>query len=100
MFKLPQSVICILIASAGGLTNFLMDEEHSIYRLVVSMVTAGFTGFLVFLFCKEMGYSDNIISVLCGISGLSGEAFLKVIKKKSTKFLSVKLDSKINEIKK
>jgi uncharacterized membrane protein len=87
MDKIPQPIISMIVAMAGGVTNFLMDEEHTFFRLIVSIVTAGFAGYLVHLVGLERGYSENIISILCGIAGLSGEVILKLIKKMSVKYV-------------
>lgn len=83
--KIPEEVISILVATAGGVSNFLMDDDHSVFRFLVSVITAGFAGFIIFLFCNEFGYSDNVTAIACGISGLSGETILKVLKKLSLK---------------
>jgi hypothetical protein len=94
MERIPQFIVSVIIAMAGGTTNFLMDEEHTFFRFLISVVTAGFAGYLVHLWGIEKGYSENIISILCGIAGLSGEAMLKIIKKFSTKYVKNNLNSK------
>jgi len=86
--KLPEAVVGIVVAMAGGLSNYLMDDNHTVFGLLVSVVTAGFAGFIVFLFCNEFGYSENVTAIACGVSGLSGEAILKLLKKIS--FITLK----------
>lgn len=80
--KIPSVLISILIAMFGGLTNYLMDEKKfNLFRFITSLITAGFTGLLIFFLCKEIGINENYSAFLCGISGMSGDRLLKVLKR-------------------
>lgn len=83
--------IAIGVALFGGITNYVMDKDYTWGKLIVSVITAGFAGYLIFLLGRECGFSENVISILCGISGLSGETALRIVKKVSTDYLKKKL---------
>lgn len=92
-----QPLATIVISIAGGVTSFVMDREYTCTRFIVSIVTAGFAGYLVFLIGVECGLKENMISILCGVSGLSGETVVRLIKKISVECIKQKINKITNK---
>lgn len=95
--NLLNHIIAICIAVFGGLTKFLMDDNHSVFKLILALSTAGFAGWICFLFCREYAISQNLTAIFCGISGLSGETFLRLMQKSYEKWLKEKIFSMDDE---
>lgn len=89
-----QPLTAIIVAIAGGFTSFLMDKDYTLTKFFISVVSAGFAGYLVYCLGVECGLKENTLSVLCGISGLSGEAVVRVFKKISLEYLKEKIKIK------
>jgi len=94
MKEIPQSCVAVFIAVMGGVANFLMikKEERSLFSFLTMIFIAGFAGFLTFKFCCYLECSKDLASIASGISGLSGEAVLKLYKKTFLKKITDKLN--------
>jgi len=74
-------LIPILVAVAGGMSDFLLSDEHTWKYMLINLFLAGFAGYLTLALCIEYGVSDSWTGVLCGISGLSSRALLVGLRK-------------------
>lgn len=78
---LPYLLTAICVAMVGGIANWLMSEDHSIFQFVVAVFLAGFAGFLVGELCLEAKISESWAFFFCGTAGLSAEIVLKVCRR-------------------
>lgn len=81
-------VTAVGVAMVGGVANWLMREDHTIFQFVVAVFLAGFAGFLVGELCIEAKISESWAFFFCGTAGLSAEVVLKLLRKYGLKKLS------------
>jgi hypothetical protein len=62
----------ILLASVGGLIKFLNGDQLKLRPLIVTVLTAGYTGLLTFWFCKMMSIQGPLMAILISIGGMMG----------------------------
>ena len=79
--KLEFIVLTIIVGVMGGIANWLMSDEHTIFQFIVSVFLAGFTGYLVGVLCNEYDISNNLTFFCCGVSGLSAKIILELCNK-------------------
>ncbi len=83
--KIEYIIITIIVGVMGGIANWLMSDEHTVFQFIVSVFLAGFTGYLVGMLCNEYQLSENLTFFLCGVSGLSAKVVLEVFNKAMVK---------------
>lgn len=79
--ELDFVLLTILIGIMGGIANWLMSDEHTIFQFVASVFLAGFTGYLAGILCIELHYNQNVTFFVCGVSGLSAKVLLEQFRK-------------------
>lgn len=91
--KIDFVLLTVCIGILGGIANWLMSDEHTIFQFFTAIFLAGFVGFLSGLLCTEWDLSQNITFFVCGVSGLSA----KIILEQSRKLLIKKIVDKIDK---
>lgn len=76
-----HEIIPLILAVAGGLADFLMNDEHNWKQLLIGLFLAGFCGYLVMLLCYERGVSQGMVGFCCGVSGLASRGILRIFQK-------------------
>lgn len=71
----------IAISIVGGISNWLLDDEHTIFKFIMAVFLAGFAGFLTGQLCIDSNISESWAFFFCGAAGLSAEMVLKVTRK-------------------
>lgn len=71
----------IVISIVGGISNWLLDDDHSIFKFIMAVFLAGFAGFLTGQLCIDSNISESWAFFFCGAAGLSAEMVLKVTRK-------------------
>ncbi|MGE4554350.1 MAG: phage holin family protein [Desulfovibrionaceae bacterium] len=62
----------VSIAIVGGLVRAFHERRCSLRRIAVGVVTSGFTGLLLALFCEYMQIVGPLQGVICGVGGFAG----------------------------
>lgn len=71
----------LLLSMFGGLADWIMSDDHSLGQFLSSIFLAGFTGYLLYLLGTEVGVSDGMLGVTCGIGGLASKPILLLLRK-------------------
>jgi len=71
----------MLMAMLGGIADCFLSDKHSVWDVCVNIFLAGFTGWMILLFCKETGVSNGWTGIYCGIGGFSSRVVLVVFRK-------------------
>lgn len=89
------SAVCVAIV--GGIANWLMSDDHTIFQFIVAIFLAGFAGFLVGELCIEAHISESVAFFFCGSAGLCAELILKIARKTIIKKIGVLTDQKLDD---
>lgn len=71
----------LVLAVAGGLSDFLMSDEHTWGNMISALFMAAFTGYMTVLGCQEAGLSESVTGIAAGVAGLSSRGILRVVKR-------------------
>lgn len=74
-------ISAIVISIVGGISNWLLDDDHTIFKFIMAVFLAGFAGFLTGQLCIDAKISESWAFFFCGAAGLSAEMVLKVVRK-------------------
>lgn len=82
--ELLTSIVMVLLAVWGGLSNFLSNKkasDKSIIELINQLLTSGFTGLVIYFLCKYKNLDVYLTAALVGISGHMGARLLTRLEK-------------------
>ncbi len=72
-YKLSQYLWVIGIACVGGLVKHLNQaKQFSALKLVIDVITAGFTGVLTFWLCESIHVQGPVSAIMIAVGGLMG----------------------------
>lgn len=69
------------IAILGGISNWLVSENHSVFKLIANIFVAGFVGLLVGQLSLHYGFAESWSYFLAGASGVAAEAVLHLFRR-------------------
>ncbi|MGE4469346.1 MAG: phage holin family protein [Desulfovibrio sp.] len=70
----------LVLAVLGGVVRALHDgKKCSWRRMLVSVLTAGFVGLLIFLVLQEVEASGSLTGAACGVGGYAGGDLLNTL---------------------
>ena len=84
----------IILAGAGGVCSFLLDDKHVIVDLIKIIILSAFTGLMTLLILTsfEFELSNNMVSFFVAGSGLASRSILKFFKLFVEKFIQKSLN--------
>ena len=97
MQRLWETVIAVLLATAGGLARMLNNRDtvnFSWLRLFSELFIAGFAGIMVLMALRAMDISGDWVGVVCGMAGWIGPRILDSIAEQAEKATGLKIDGK------
>lgn len=95
--QLQFIISAIITAVVGGIANWFMSDEHTVFQFVTAVFLAGFAGFLVGELCIEYTISNSWTFFFCGASGLSAEFILKLSRKILVKKIAAITDQNLDD---
>lgn len=71
----------LLMAMVGGIADCFLSDRHSISDVFINIFLAGFTGWMILLFCNETNVTLGWTGIYCGIGGFSSRVVLVFFRK-------------------
>jgi hypothetical protein len=79
-------LVPVLLAVFGGVVRVLHDGRSCSWRrMLVSVLTAGFVGLIIFLVLQEVQASGSMTGAACGVGGYAGGDLLNTLARRVCK---------------
>jgi hypothetical protein len=90
-----QSIVCILLAVAGGFARLLHTKKKMrIGRILSELFISAFAGMMVLMLARVCGLTGEWLGLVSGMAGWIGPRVLNMIEKPTFRPLGVEFDKK------
>jgi len=72
-YPIKQYVIVLAVACAGGVVKYINSAKKFHFgRLIIDIITSGFTGVMTFWFCESANIHGPMSAIMIAVGGLMG----------------------------